>query len=99
LTRFRQEACVIERFRIIEVAQQEGVTAAARRFGCSRTTVYTLRARYQRGGLMGLVNRPRGPQAPLSGEVAEMIVELKVNALHRSTNRAHHDHRAILADP
>lgn len=87
MTRFRQEGCVIERFRIMEVAQQEGVTAAARRFECSRTTVYTLQARYQRGGLMGLVNRPRGPQAPLSGEVAEMIVELKVNAPHRSTNK------------
>ena len=37
----REEARVIERFRIIEV------TEAARRFGCSRTTVYKLIARYQ----------------------------------------------------
>ena len=37
----RQEARVIERFRIIEV------TEAARRFGCSRTTVYKLIARYR----------------------------------------------------
>jgi hypothetical protein len=35
----RQEARVIERFRITEVAEAESVTAAARRYGCSRTTV------------------------------------------------------------
>jgi hypothetical protein len=35
----RQEARVVERFRIIEVAEAESMTEAARRFGCSRTTV------------------------------------------------------------
>jgi hypothetical protein len=35
----RQEARVVERFRIIEVAEAASVTEAARRFGCSRTTV------------------------------------------------------------
>jgi len=53
-----QEARVIERFRVIEAAQQDGVTAAARRFECSRTTVYKLLCRYEQGGLLGLVNRP-----------------------------------------
>ena len=34
----RQEARVVERVRIIEVAEAESVTEAARRFGCSRTS-------------------------------------------------------------
>jgi len=50
----RQEARVIERFRIIEV------TEAARRFGCSRTTVYKLIARYREGGLRGADEPPSG---------------------------------------
>lgn len=80
-----QEARVIERFRVIEAAQQDGVTAAARRFECSRTTVYKLLCRYEQGGLLGLVNRPRGPQQPVAPDVVELIVELKVHGPHRST--------------
>jgi transposase InsO family protein len=85
LDRLRQEARVIERFQVIELARREGVTAAAREFECSRTTVYQLLARYERGGLQGLLNRPRGPRSPINPQVAEMIVELKVNHPHRST--------------
>ena len=35
----KQEARVVERFRIVEVAEAESVTEAARRYRCSRTTV------------------------------------------------------------
>jgi transposase InsO family protein len=83
----RQEARVIERFRIIEVAEAESVTAAARRYGCSRTTVYKLIARYRQGGLRALVNQPRGPREPISEEVVELVVELKAAASHRATSK------------
>ena len=59
----RQEATVIARLRIIEVAERESVAEAARRFDCSRTTVYGLLARYRRGGLLALVNQPRSPRS------------------------------------
>jgi len=83
----RQEARVVERFRIIEVAETESVTEAARRFGCSRTTVYKLIARYRQGGLRALMNRPRGPQEPIPEEVVELVVELKASAPHRATSK------------
>jgi len=83
----RQESRVIERFRIVEMAQQESVTEAARRFECSRTTVYKLISRYQEGGLMALANRPRGLREPIAEEVVELVVELKASSLHRSTGK------------
>jgi len=86
----RQEARVIERFRIIEVAEAESVTEAARRFGCSRTTVYKLIERYQEGGLRALMNRPRGPREPIPEEVVELVVELKASAPHRATSKVQH---------
>jgi len=83
----RQEARVVERFRIIEVAESESVTAAARRFGCSRTTVYKLLSRYREGGLRALMNQPRGPREPIPEEVVELVVELKTCAPHRATSK------------
>lgn len=83
----RREAAVIERLQVVVVAQQEGVSEAARRFECSRTTVYKLLARFERGGLEGLANRPRGPQEPVAPEAEELIVELKVHGPHRSTSK------------
>jgi len=63
------------------------VSAAARRFACSRTTVYKLQRRYQEGGLLALANRPRGPREPIPEEVVELVVELKSSALHRSSTK------------
>lgn len=83
----RQEAKVVERLRIIEAAQQESVTEAAREHGCSRTTVYKLIARYRQGGLAALMNRPRGPREPIPAEVVELVVELKAAAPHRATSK------------
>lgn len=90
----KQEARVIERFRIIEMAEQESVTAAARHFGCSRTTIYKLQERYREGGLLALANQPRGPQEPLPEEVIELVVELKTSAPHRATSKI----RQLLAE-
>ncbi len=83
----RQEARVVERLRIMEVAQAESVTEAARRFGCSRTTVYKLLARYREGGLEALMNRPRGPREPIPEEVVALVVELKASAPHRASTK------------
>ncbi|MCJ7750912.1 MAG: helix-turn-helix domain-containing protein, partial [Armatimonadetes bacterium] len=82
----RQEARVIERW-IIEVAEAESVTEVARRFGCSRTTVYKLIERYQQGGLKALMNRSRGPREPIPEEVVELVVELKASAPHRASSK------------
>jgi transposase InsO family protein len=76
---------VIERFQVVQRAREEGVMAAARAFECSRTRVYQLMARYEGDGLRGLMNRPRGPQAPIREEIRQAIIELKTNGLHRST--------------
>jgi hypothetical protein len=46
----KQKARLIERLRIIEAAETESVSEAARRFRCYRTTVYKLLARYLEGG-------------------------------------------------
>ena len=83
----RQEALIKERLRIVHIAQEESVTEAARRGECSRTTVYKLLARYQEGGVLALVNRPRGPREALSEEVGELVVALKTSALHRTTGK------------
>jgi transposase InsO family protein len=58
---------------------------ASRRFGCARTTVYALVARYQQGGVPALLNRPRGAVEPVPEQVREAIVALKVQRLERST--------------
>jgi transposase InsO family protein len=81
----RQEAIVIERVKIIELAREQGISAAARRYGCSRTTIYKLMERYQSEGLAGLLNKPRGPREPLAEEIAELMVSYKLHGLHRST--------------
>lgn len=73
----KQEARVVEGFRIVELAQRELVTEEARRFGCSRTTVYELLARYQEGRLRALMNRPR---EPTTEKVVALVVELKTSA-------------------
>lgn len=81
----KQEARIIERFRIVDMAQQESVSAAARHFGCSRTTVYKLQARYEQGGLHALANRPRGPREPVPEEVVELVVALKTSHPFRAS--------------
>ena len=81
----KQEARIIERFRIVALAQQESVSAAARHFECSRTTVYHLLERYQQGGLLALANQPRGPREPVPEEVVELVVALKTAAPHRAS--------------
>lgn len=83
----RQEARVIERIKIIEAAREKGIAAAARQYECSRTTVYKLQARYQQGGLEGLLNQPRGPRAPVAEDLVELIVSCKLHGLHRSTSK------------
>lgn len=83
----RQEAVIAERFRIVQIAEEESVTEAARRGECSRTTVYKLVARYRQGGLLALANRPRGPRPPVAEEVVELVVALKTGAHHRSSTK------------
>src|SRR5512136_945667 len=81
----KQEARIIERFRIVEMAQQESVSVAARHFACSRTTIYHLLERYEQGGLLALANQPRGPGEPIPEEAVESVVALKTVAPHRTS--------------
>jgi transposase InsO family protein len=90
----KQEARVVERFRIVEVAEAESVTEAARRYRCSRTTVYKLVARYRDGGLKALMNLPRGPREPIPEDVVELVVELKASGPHRASSKV----RQLLAE-
>ena len=73
------------RFRMVEVAQADGVSAAARQFGVSRPTVYKVLHRWETEGAQGLLSRPRGRQWAISGEIAEAIVLYKSDNLRRST--------------
>ena len=79
----RQEAIISERRGIVECARLESVTAAARQFSCSRTTGYKQQKRFREGGLLALVNRPRGSREP----IPEEVVALKSSALHRSSTK------------
>ena len=90
----KQRPKVEERLRVVLCAQEHGPSEAARRFGCSRTTVYALLARYERAGLQGLMSRPRGPRLALAPAVVEAIVELKATRMHRSTSQI----RRLLAE-
>lgn len=83
----KQKPRVEQRLRIVLWAQEHGPSLAAREFGCSRTTVYQLLARYERDGLQGLMSRPRGPRPTLAPAVVEAIVELKTARMHRSTSQ------------
>ena len=82
-----KESVVGERLLIVQTARGEGVSVASRRFDCSRTTVYALLVRYERGGLAALLNRPRGPRGVLREEIQEAIVGLKLARLGRSTGQ------------
>ena len=53
------------RFRMVEVARKEGVTAAARQFEVSRPTVYKALHRFETEGAQGLLDRPRGGQGSI----------------------------------
>lgn len=75
------------RFRMVEVAQREGVTAAARQYGVSRPTVYKVLQRFEREGAAGLLNRPRGGQGAIAEEIVEAIVLYKVDNPERSTRK------------
>jgi len=83
----KQRPQVEERMRVVLYAEDHGPGAAARRFGCSRTTVYKLLARYRGGGMGALQNRPRGPRTPLPEETVELIIALKLAARQRSTSK------------
>lgn len=62
-----QAAVVIARFRIVEYAEQESVSAAARRFDCSHTTVHTLQKRFRgRGPADAGQSPPRAQRADAS---------------------------------
>ena len=90
----KQRPKVEERLRVVLWAQEHGPSEAARRFECSRTTVYALLARYERAGLAGLMSRPRGPRLALAPALVEAIVELKAARMHRSTSQI----RRLLAE-
>ena len=75
------------RFRMVEVAREEGVTAAARQFGVSRPTVYKVLDRFESEGAQGLLNRPRGGQRSTDPEIVEAIVLYKLDNLERSTRK------------
>jgi transposase InsO family protein len=82
-----KQAVVSDRLMIVTAAQMEGVSAASRKFDCSRTTIYALMARYRAQGLEGLLNRPRGPKAPIPEEIEEAIICFKLDLLSRSTSK------------
>ena len=80
----RGRGLVALRLRMLECAEKEGISAASRRFGVSRPTLYKLLARYQEQGPEGLLNRPHGGANRVPEEVVEAIVEEKVRRLSRS---------------
>jgi putative transposase len=75
------------RFRMVEVAQKEGVSAAARQFGVSQPTVYKVLERFATEGAQGLLNRPRGGQGAMAPQIVEAIVLYKLDNVDRSTRK------------
>lgn len=86
----RQEAVALARWKIVECAERESFSQAAREHGCARSTVQRLVRRYQQHGLRVLCNQPRGPREPMAPEVKELIVTLKLAQPRRSTEKIRH---------
>ena len=83
----RQEGAALARYRVVQTAEEEGISAAARKHGCARSTVQRLVRRYREGGLWALCNRPRGAREPIRPETEELIVELKIALPERSSEK------------
>ena len=82
----RREAVAEARLKVVFTAQEEGVSAAARKHGHARSTVQRLLRRWEQAGsdLRALCNRPRGNHEPIAPEVREMIEQLKLERMGRS---------------
>jgi len=82
----RREAVAEARLKVVFTAQEEGVSAAARKHGHARSTVQRLLGRWQQAGgdVWALCNRPRGNREPVAPEVRELIEALKLERLSRS---------------
>jgi len=63
---------------VVQTAEEEGVSGAARRHGVARSTVQRLVRRYRLGGIEALCTKPRGARPAIAQEVRELIVDLKV---------------------
>jgi len=68
------------RFRMVQMAQDRGISEAARVFATTRKTVGKWKRRYEQEGLAGLNDRSRAPKNiphKISEELEEQIVELR----------------------
>lgn len=83
----RVEAQALARWRVVETAQEEGMSEAGRRHGVARSTVQRLVRRYEAGGLWALCNQPRGAREPIAQELRDQIVDLKVAQPTRSCEK------------
>ena len=82
---------VRRRMALVQAVQQgESIALVARKANCDRKTVYSALARYAQGGLVGLVNQPRGRTANRQPSVQERAIALKLENLHRSARKIAH---------
>ena len=69
------------KYETLRALEKDGysIAQAAGEFGLSRPTIYQAQAHFQKGGMPGLLPRPRGPRRPhkLTGEVFAHLQDLR----------------------
>ena len=71
------------RLQMVRYAQQHGVKAAQRKFGCSKNTIKVWKRRFEEEGRSGLINRSRAPKNiphKTSREEEEHIIACRLEA-------------------
>ena len=67
----------LARWQVVQTAEEQGVSGAARRHGVARRTVQRLVRRHQASGLEALCTQLRGTRPAIAQQVRELIVDLK----------------------
>ena len=83
----RREAVALARWQVVQTAEEQGVSGAARQHGVARSTVQRLVRRHRAGGLEALCTQPRGARPAIAQEVRELIVDLKLALPGRSSEK------------
>lgn len=82
---FDAEESVQRKYEMLRVHSIDGVTIteSAKRFGYTRKTFYECKERFEKGGILGLMDRKKGPKKPrkVTPHIDKRIFELRAKNL------------------